>query len=655
MKIIFSLFISFSFILFSVAQTITDGSASLTIVQDYITGTGCGSNANFDAGNGIDQLFALDWYLGIGDRNSENIPYAYYYTVEDNAITVQYDDVLGVSGLSAELTITLTEMAPVDVQIAQSMTITNNTGAALDIRLFNYLDLDKNNTQSDDAIILLEDDCNFTTQISDAEDPSQTCYYTMNASDGYEIAPFPDLCNKLLDGVDNLNNTGLPLSASDHTQALQYDATIPNGGSSTAVALVTFGSLPPTATADASGQCTFGDDSGGGDCDVVVNDIALDNGSTATSICVDGIPDPLGVVTGDGTGANSGWIITDNNNNNILAIPPAPPFDLDGAGEGTCLIWYVQYNDIGGNEVGNTLADLTGCFALSNSIEVVREICDPQAFDCASNPIVINHNVTCNQGNGLYDVQFTISGGGAGLQGGVYMVTGDFTGMVIPGQVRNITGLAEGTTYNITVVDDGFGCSASITKGPNNCSKLPVELLAFNGEAQTGGNLLKWVTATEIENDYFSLYSSVNGEDFELIHQQEGGGTISTVQKYQFLDRNVSFGMTYYQLRQTDFDGTNKIIAHTSISRGEQTDVVLLDSFPNPFNSELILNIYSNSDNKVIITLNNILGSSITQHRLMLQNGNNTIHLETDDLTRGLYLLNIQSQKNQHSYKLLKD
>ncbi len=109
-----------------------------------------------------------------------------------------------------------------------------------------------------------------------------------------------------------------------------------------------------------------------GCCDVMVNDITLADGSTSTSICVDGIGDPLDVTTNGGTGSDSGWIITDDSNN-ILAMPPAPPFDLDGAGPGTCLIWYVRYDDIEGNMMGNNLSDLTGCFALSNPLTVIRE------------------------------------------------------------------------------------------------------------------------------------------------------------------------------------------------------------------------------------------------------------------------------------------
>ena len=95
----------------------------------------------------------------------------------------------------------------------------------------------------------------------------------------------------------------------------------------------------------------------------------------ATAICVDGEGDPIDVTVIGGQGDNSAYVITDETGN-ILALPPMGPFDLDGAGEGVCLIWHVYYNNIEGLEVGMSANDLSGEFALSNSITVTRQIAD---------------------------------------------------------------------------------------------------------------------------------------------------------------------------------------------------------------------------------------------------------------------------------------
>ena len=106
----------------------------------------------------------------------------------------------------------------------------------------------------------------------------------------------------------------------------------------------------------------------------------VDGGTISTEdntiICVDGNPDPIDVTVEGSNGTNGGWIITDDADN-ILALPDSPPFDLDGAGPGICLIWYIRYEDgLTGKDVGNNLSDLIGCFDLSNSIQVIREAPD---------------------------------------------------------------------------------------------------------------------------------------------------------------------------------------------------------------------------------------------------------------------------------------
>jgi len=104
--------------------------------------------------------------------------------------------------------------------------------------------------------------------------------------------------------------------------------------------------------------------------------IALADGSTETSICVDGVGDPIEVIRdGNATGSNRTFIITDANSGEILGIPGNDgPFDLDGAGDGVCEIWYLAYEDgLEGLAMGNNITDLEGCYDLSNPVTVIRQ------------------------------------------------------------------------------------------------------------------------------------------------------------------------------------------------------------------------------------------------------------------------------------------
>jgi len=114
---------------------------------------------------------------------------------------------------------------------------------------------------------------------------------------------------------------------------------------------------------------------------ITVNKIEVDggsltfaDGSTTQNICINEPDQELNITLTGTSGSNSAWVITDQNLN-ILDLPAGPPFDLSGAGEGTCLIWNVSFEDIQGANIGQNAGNLSGCFDLSNPIEVVRELC----------------------------------------------------------------------------------------------------------------------------------------------------------------------------------------------------------------------------------------------------------------------------------------
>ena len=89
----------------------------------------------------------------------------------------------------------------------------------------------------------------------------------------------------------------------------------------------------------------------------------------------------------------------------------------------------------------------------------------------------------------------------------------------------------------------------------DNTVTLPVELIFFNGRAEGNQTVLKWVTASELNNDYFVVEKSLDGVDFAPIGQVSGNGTTSELQNYYFTDTNP-WQTTYYRLLQVDYDGS---------------------------------------------------------------------------------------------------
>ncbi len=86
-------------------------------------------------------------------------------------------------------------------------------------------------------------------------------------------------------------------------------------------------------------------------------------------------------------------------------------------------------------------------------------------------------------------------------------------------------------------------------------SPLPVELLSFTAEKAGQDVLCNWETASEVNNNYFTVERSPDGIAYAPIGKIKAAGNSSTRRSYHFVDINPLAGDSYYRLKQTDFDG----------------------------------------------------------------------------------------------------
>ena len=173
-------------------------------------------------------------------------------------------------------------------------------------------------------------------------------------------------------------------------------------------------------------------------------------------------------------------------------------------------------------------------------------------------------------------------------------------------------------------------------------SPLPIELLNFDAEfiEESGFVELNWSTATEINNDYFTVESSKDGSTWAEILRQKGAGTTHQFTSYIDFDKHPFDGINYYRLKQTDFNGDytySKTIA-INIHRSIDNQVI---AFPSMVNT--ILNISSPGisfeeifviDSKGAIVahqLNPDLSENIKIDFGRFANGNYLIKLKTKD------------------------
>lgn len=110
---------------------------------------------------------------------------------------------------------------------------------------------------------------------------------------------------------------------------------------------------------------------------------------------------------------------------------------------------------------------------------------------------------------------------------------------------------------------------------------LPIELLDFTAEPTEAAVLLKWSTASELNNDFFTLQRSQDAEQWEEVVRIKGAGTTSERIDYQTMDGLPYAGVSYYRLKQTDFDGQ---FSYSPVHRVELSPSYHLKVYPNPSN-----------------------------------------------------------------------
>lgn len=86
-------------------------------------------------------------------------------------------------------------------------------------------------------------------------------------------------------------------------------------------------------------------------------------------------------------------------------------------------------------------------------------------------------------------------------------------------------------------------------------SPLPISLLTFGAKLKNEKIYLNWKTATETNNNYFTIERSIDNNNFDKVKTIEGAGNSTNVNNYATVDDNPMTGISYYRLKQTDFDG----------------------------------------------------------------------------------------------------
>ncbi len=209
---------------------------------------------------------------------------------------------------------------------------------------------------------------------------------------------------------------------------------------------------------------------------------------------------------------------------------------------------------------------------------------------------------------------------------------------------------------------------------------LPVELTLFSAKQNEEGILLKWETATEVNNYGFELerQQSENrtpNSEWETIGFVQGHGNSNSPMSYSYLDKELDYDQDKelrlrYRLKQIDTDGTFTYYNQVAEVNNGITDIEeeslpiefsLSQNYPNPFNPTTTINYtipisefgIQNSEH-VSLRIYDILGNeAATLVDQQQPAGSYQIEFNSENLSSGLYIYKLIAGSFVDSKKML--
>lgn len=183
-------------------------------------------------------------------------------------------------------------------------------------------------------------------------------------------------------------------------------------------------------------------------------------------------------------------------------------------------------------------------------------------------------------------------------------------------------------------------------------SVLPVTYTYFTGEIQENHAILRWQTATEIGNDYFLIQKSVDGRKFEDVGSVKGNGDSKVLIDYYFTDTKPYAGISYYRLKQVDFDG-NFEYSSLVVILNESKQTFESSVYPNPVtidNFNLVLET-SDLQTPIRIQIISLEGKRWSDELLNVEENQAVYQIDVNrDMPAGIYLL-FTTQGNNSNVK----
>lgn len=216
------------------------------------------------------------------------------------------------------------------------------------------------------------------------------------------------------------------------------------------------------------------------------------------------------------------------------------------------------------------------------------------------------------------------------------------------------TGLTNGANYTV--------CYFLVMSSPCNAdtlcpyyilssSGLPLGLLYFQVKQKDKKVYCEWATATEIDNDYFTLQKSKDRQVWTTVTKVKSAGNSNSIVKYNAVDENPMDGISYYLLKQTDHNGKT---FHSKIEAVNYINKEFVSIHPNPVATNTEIYFYGILNEEIKISIRDVTGRYVFSAVVKGQDGLAKISIDLTAVPEGCYFVDVINSENVLTYKIMK-
>ena len=274
---------------------------------------------------------------------------------------------------------------------------------------------------------------------------------------------------------------------------------------------------------------------------------------------------------------------------------------------------------------------------------------------------LVEGNLSANQSETQIVVKFTPSAATAVLAWGGHIASRADWGYT-SGSPRSAGGIS-GSPFHMRLVSWNLGSLGNqdrsisgytVLPPPNS---LPVSLIHFAVDENEKSNEVDWTTASEINNDHFTVERASADLNFKKVYEVDGAGNSTSLRNYNWTDSEPLNGLSYYRLIQTDYDGKHTVFGPIPVNKhGKRLDLTVMNTFPNPFVSDIAITFYSATEAVTRVQIMDAGGRKIQEESFNAAKGINLFDCKNLNLnSEGVYFIMLsQGELKSEAMRILK-